>query len=82
VEIRTQQNAGQVVQLIKGIPTVKRVTLETLDDGWLRITVRPTTGSEVRPEIHQLACANQWQLRELSRRIATLEDVFVELTHH
>ena len=29
----------------------------------------------------RLATANHWQVRELTRRRPTLEDVFVELTH-
>jgi len=35
----------------------------------------------VREEIFKLAAARHWTLRELSQRRATLEDVFVEITH-
>jgi len=36
---------------------------------------------DVRAEIFQLATARHWTVRELSQRRATLEDVFVEITH-
>ena len=36
---------------------------------------------DVREEIFRLAAARRWTLRELSLRRATLEDVFVEITH-
>jgi hypothetical protein len=35
----------------------------------------------VREEIFRLATARQWSVRELTQRRATLEDVFVEITH-
>jgi len=39
------------------------------------------SGVDVRAEIFRLATARHWTLRELSQRRATLEDVFVEITH-
>jgi ABC-2 type transport system ATP-binding protein len=35
----------------------------------------------VREEIFRLASDRRWSVRELSARRATLEDVFVEITH-
>jgi ABC-2 type transport system ATP-binding protein len=35
----------------------------------------------VREEIFRLATARRWTVRELTQRRATLEDVFVEITH-
>jgi len=35
----------------------------------------------VREEVFQLATVRRWTVRELTQRRATLEDVFVELTH-
>jgi ABC-2 type transport system ATP-binding protein len=35
----------------------------------------------VREEVFRLARERHWTLRELSQRKATLEDVFVEITH-
>jgi ABC-2 type transport system ATP-binding protein len=39
------------------------------------------SGADVREEIFKLATARHWSIRELSQRRATLEDVFVEITH-
>jgi ABC-2 type transport system ATP-binding protein len=39
------------------------------------------SGADVREEIFRLATARHWTVRELTQRRATLEDVFVELTH-
>jgi ABC-2 type transport system ATP-binding protein len=38
-------------------------------------------GTDVREEVFRLANERHWMLRELSQRKATLEDVFVEITH-
>jgi len=35
----------------------------------------------VREEIFRLASERRWSVRELTQRRATLEDVFVEITH-
>jgi ABC-2 type transport system ATP-binding protein len=39
------------------------------------------SGVDVREEIFRLAIDRRWTVRELTQRRATLEDVFVELTH-
>jgi len=44
-------------------------------------SLRVESGLDVREEIFKLAAARHWTLRELSQRRATLEDVFVEITH-
>jgi len=50
-------------------------------DGWQIFSLRVESGLDVREEIFRLAAARKWTLRELSQRRATLEDVFVEITH-
>jgi hypothetical protein len=35
----------------------------------------------VREEVFRLATQRHWMVRELTQRRATLEDVFVEITH-
>jgi ABC-2 type transport system ATP-binding protein len=39
------------------------------------------SGADVREEVFRLARDRHWMVRELSQRKATLEDVFVEITH-
>ena len=43
--------------------------------------MRAEANADLREEIFRLAADRKWRVRELSRRGATLEDVFVELTH-
>ena len=59
---------------------VKDVTAES-DGDWSVLTLRTEAGADPGEEILRLATDRRWVVRELSQRRATLEDVFVELTH-
>lgn len=50
-------------------------------NGYRGFLLRIEAGSDPREEIFRLAVNRKWKLRELARRRATLEDVFVEITH-
>ena len=65
---------------LKKISAVRDVKTE-VEDGWQKFSLRVESGVDVREEIFRLAKARNWNLRELSQRRATLEDVFVEITH-
>jgi ABC-2 type transport system ATP-binding protein len=65
---------------LKKISGVRDVTTET-DGEWKIFSLRVESGTDVRTEVFQLASARRWTVRELSQRRATLEDVFVEITH-
>jgi ABC-2 type transport system ATP-binding protein len=62
------------------IPGVKEVQLET-NGVWRKGWIRIEANSDLREEIFGLAVERKWIIRELSKERATLEDVFVELTH-
>jgi ABC-2 type transport system ATP-binding protein len=65
---------------LKKIPGVRDVT--TAADGeWQTFSLRVESGADVREEVFRLAADRRWSVRELSQRRATLEDVFVEITH-
>jgi ABC-2 type transport system ATP-binding protein len=78
VEAKTGSDTG--VEELKKISGVRDVTAETEDD-WKILTLRVEYGVDVREEIFRLASQRRWSVRELTQRRATLEDVFVELTH-
>ena len=78
VEAKTGNDDG--VEELKKISGVREVTVEQ-EEGWQKFSLRVESGLDVREEIFQLAAARKWTLRELSQRRATLEDVFVEITH-
>ncbi len=63
------------------VPGVKAVDVVDDDRGWLRCTVRTEANLDLRAELYGVAADRRWRLRELSQESATLEDVFVELTH-
>ena len=65
---------------LKKISGVRDVTTDEEGD-WKLFSLRVESGADVREEVYRLAAARRWTLRELSQRRATLEDVFVEITH-
>ncbi len=65
---------------LKKIAGVRDVTTST-DGDWQVFALRVEANTDVREEVYRLANERRWALRELSQRKATLEDVFVEITH-
>ena len=78
LEAKTGPDNG-VEQLAK-IPGVKDATAEK-DGDWTTFALRIEASSDPREDIYRLSVERKWTVRELSRRNATLEDVFVEITH-
>jgi ABC-2 type transport system ATP-binding protein len=62
------------------ISGVRDVIVDT-DGDWKIFSLRVESGVDVREEIFRIAIDRRWTVRELTQRRATLEDVFVELTH-
>ncbi len=65
---------------LRKISGIRDVSTEQ-DGDWKIFSLRTESGVDVRTEVYQLATSRRWTLRELSQRRATLEDVFVEITH-
>ena len=78
LEAKTGDDDG--VEFLTKVPGVKDATLEK-KDGWNSYVLRIEANTDPREEIHRLCVERKWAVRELSRRKATLEDVFVEITH-
>jgi len=78
VEAKTGSDNG--AEEIRKIAGVRDVTTSK-DGDWDLFSLRVEAGTDVREEIFRLATERRWALRELSQRRATLEDVFVEITH-
>ena len=62
------------------IPGVRDVSASAEGD-WKIFSLRVESGADVREEVFRMARDRQWTVRELTQRKATLEDVFVEITH-
>jgi len=80
VMVEAKVGSDNGVEELKKIPGVRDVT-SSVDGGWEVFAVRVEAETDVREEVFRLAGARRWTLRELSQRKATLEDVFVEITH-
>lgn len=89
--IKGMHTAGKVMAEITGDPEVvsgalsrldhvKRVTQEECDEPWTRYEILVESDTDARERIYELTAQYGWQLRSLHRKVATLEDVFVELT--
>jgi len=77
---KIRQAGGVVLEELMKISGVRDVVSDGEDD-WKRFSLRVESGIDVREEVFRLAADRQWAVRELTQRRATLEDVFVELTH-
>jgi ABC-2 type transport system ATP-binding protein len=72
-----KDNATEELKKISGV----REVVTDGEDEWKRFSLRVESGADVREEVFRLAADRHWAVRELTQRRATLEDVFVELTH-
>jgi ABC-2 type transport system ATP-binding protein len=68
------------IEELKKIAGVRDVTAAA-EGEWQTFSLRVESGADVREEVFRLAADRRWSVRELTQRRATLEDVFVELTH-
>jgi ABC-2 type transport system ATP-binding protein len=66
---------------IEKLPGVVAVQ-ETPSDGETRVRVECLPEADLVEDIYHLAVARGWVLRELTRDVASLEDIFVRLTRH
>jgi len=78
LEAKTGKDNGRE-ELVK-VAGIKDVVVES-DGDWEIFLMRVDAGVDAREEVFRLARDRQWAVRELAHRRATLEDVFVELTH-
>jgi ABC-2 type transport system ATP-binding protein len=78
VEAKVGRDDG--AEELKKIAGIRDVTVST-DGDWQIFALRVEANTDVREEVYRLANERHWTLRELSQRRATLEDVFVEITH-
>jgi ABC-2 type transport system ATP-binding protein len=80
IRIEAKTGADNGVEQLTKIPGVKDATAEKTGD-WTAFALRIEANSDPREAIYQLAVERKWTVRELTRRNATLEDAFVEITH-
>lgn len=69
---------AEVSSAIKSIDGVSHVHTDR-SNGWQRLKIEAADGKDVRVEVTQLASQRGWQLREIRREVASLEDYFVKI---
>jgi ABC-2 type transport system ATP-binding protein len=80
VILEAKVGAEDGAEELRKISGVRDVTT-TREGDWDTFSLRVESGVDVREEVFRLATDRHWSVRELSHRRATLEDVFVEITH-
>jgi ABC-2 type transport system ATP-binding protein len=58
----------------------EQFTLEPVDGDYVRCSLWPRPGVDVRPMLFALACQRGWKLRELTQSRHSLEDIFLHVT--
>jgi len=74
------QPCEQMVKTLQQHPAVRSVQAQSLGE-WTRLEIQGDGGDDLPVRIYDLARQNNWQLRELRRRVASLEDYFVQITY-
>lgn len=62
------------------MPEIQHFDIAAADGEFLRCSLTPHEGVDLRAAIYGLACANGWPLRELTRSRHSLEDIYVQVT--
>ena len=70
------ENPEEHLEQITGVKGVE----VNRDGDWCTMMIRVDAACDLREEVFRVAVDRKWKVRELTRRRATLEDVFVELT--
>ena len=80
IQVEIQADSTVVAAALARLDPIKKVVTEVMEDDWTRYTVWVDSGTDPRERIAGLASQYGWPLRSLFRQVATLEDVFVEMT--
>ncbi len=80
MRIEAKTDGANARDALLGLPGVKDVT-EEKDGEFSIFNLRLEANADPAEAVMNLAVFRRWNVRELARRRATLEDVFVELTH-
>ncbi len=81
IRVEAQVGADEGLAALRGVSGVTGVRVSGANGDWNVFLVEPAVESDPRAGIHQLASAQGWSLRELSRRTPSLEEVFVRIIH-
>jgi ABC-2 type transport system ATP-binding protein len=78
--MRVKTGDTELESKIQAVPEVSSVTLQSSEEQWHTLYVMSSGGEHIGEKLFQCAVDNSWVLSELKREIASLEDVFMQLT--
>jgi len=81
LRIEAKVGNDHAVQALSGVPGVKDVSIEPNGGEYSIFNLRLDANADPSEAVMRLANDRKWTVREIARKRATLEDVFVDLTH-
>lgn len=82
VSLELKGDSEKAVEAIKKLPGVKDVVKDSQRNEWVRLSISTDSNVDIREELFALVLKKKWNIRELTRHTASLEDAFVDLVHH
>ena len=81
IQMEVRGPGSEVQAKLRAVEGVESVSVASIEDGYVSVSVTPKAGADPREKIHQVVVSSGWPLRELTRTRTTLEDIFVQITH-
>ncbi len=81
LRVELKAGAAGAAAALRAVAGVYEVSSGGEVDGWEQLDLSTKPGADPREAIYQLATARGWTLRELSRRMPSLEQVFIDIIH-
>jgi len=80
MQLEVKAPEQELQELLKAMPVVRKISKTSNKDGWQELELIVESGKDIREQIASKLHEQNWLIRELSRKQATLEDAFVEIT--
>lgn len=72
--------AAALREVFRDVPEIEHVEIAAAEGEFVRVSLTPKNGHDLRPLVFEQVRAQGWTLRELTRGRHSLEDIFVRLT--
>lgn len=81
--VMVELKGGQPEQMAKAVAEINGVldVQHSRSGNWTRLTVQGAENADLRQDVAALVAAKGYQLRELRRKVGSLEDFFVQMTY-
>jgi ABC-2 type transport system ATP-binding protein len=79
LDLTGAKSTKDVLKKLEQVAGVRKANAGRVDGEWQRYNLRIEAQTDVREAIQTLATKEDWKVRELHRKLPSLEDVFIEL---